>query len=275
MRMAVVGLLCLFAGGCTGEYIVTVPDSAGVAGKVAPVVVRLQRREFAAFVPPTKDACITFNLKDAPLKCARTDAKGYAAVAIDLPKTPGKYEMVLAYQDPKGDEAQGVAYLYVVSPERPVVVVDMDTLPTDTKSGQRLRDFTDQADIFYLTTKYSQDLTAAHRYLDIMGYPDAAVVGVSPPKWTMQGMPNSSRPSNVAYSTILATMKRTLPNLRYGMTSGAEMGKLFQQSGLDIMASGSAAGLGGAYQLNWNELRLPTTLPSESATSEPTTLPSE
>jgi hypothetical protein len=268
MRMVVLGLFCLFAGGCTGEYIVTAPDCAGLAGKVAPVVVRLQRREFAAFVPPTKDACITFNLKDAPLKCARTDAKGYAAVAVDLPKTPGKYEIVLAYQDPKGDEAEGVANLYVLSPERAVVVVDMDSLPTDTKSGQRLRDFTDQADIFYLTSKYAEDVKAAHKYLDIMGYPDAAIVPVTQPKMGMKPEPG-------AHSAILAMMKRTLPNLRYGMTSDAEMGKLFQQSGLDVMATGSAAGLSGAYQLNWNELRLPTTLPVEPATSEPTTLPSE
>ena len=75
--------LCLAAvlalvGGCSGEYLLTAPDVAALAGEPAPMVVRVQRREFWFHAPAQADAAVMFRLAGGRLQCAHTDKSGSA-----------------------------------------------------------------------------------------------------------------------------------------------------------------------------------------------------
>ena len=94
-------MTCLLAvgAGCSGEYILVAPDVAALPGGTAPVVLRLQRREFWFHAPPEEGAAVRYNLAGGAVRCARTDEAGYACVPVGVPSKPGRYRVGLHYQD--------------------------------------------------------------------------------------------------------------------------------------------------------------------------------
>ena len=234
MRRITLTLAVLMLGGCSGEYILTAPDVAALPGRDAPVVVRLQRREVWRYAPPQGSAAITFRLGEGTPKCARTDKDGYTATSIKTPSEPGRYEITLYHQDINGDEVTSHAAIYVFDPDKPVAVVDADSLPRSGKlagpASASLVRMQLSAQLIYVSRKYASRPARAHAMLDKYGYPDGPVVPYSGPKrwWKWRQSDTGA----------LDELQRRFPKLRWGITADADTAKAFAQAGLMVMFVG-------------------------------------
>ncbi len=233
-RMALV-LAALVVGGCGGEYILTAPDAAVLAGQDAPVVMRLQRREVWRYAPPQAGAAITFRLGEGPPQCARTDKAGYAALSIKAPSRPGRYDVALYHQDINGDSARGLAAIYVLDPDKPLAMVDMDSLPRNDKSaGQAAGALVRMqltAQVIYVTKKYAGRPARARELLIEHGYPDGPVVPYSRTRqwwrWRRRGG-----------SDAMEELLQRFPKLRWGVTTDDDAAEAFGNAGLKILLVG-------------------------------------
>lgn len=237
MRRTLLFLAAAMLGGCGGEYILTSPDVAVLAGKDAPVVVRLQRREVWRYAPPQNSAAVTFQLGERSPQCARTDEAGYAALSIKAPDKPGQYNVALYHQDINGDVARGKAVIYVLSPDKPIAVVDADSLPRDDKDvalavGALVR-LQLTAQVIYITKQYAGRPTRAREMISRYGYPDGPVVPFSGTwrwwKWRRSGV-----------SDAIEELHRRLPKLRWGITDDDNTAEAFSNAGLEVLITGKA-----------------------------------
>ncbi len=249
-------------GGCGGEFILTATDAVGLPGERAAVVVRLQRREFWLHAPPLSDAAITFRRPEGGLVAARTHKDGYSAVAVELPRRPGRYPLELHHQDTQGDTVSSRTELYVLAPDRPIVAVDLDSLPFGRGSAPRaaaaLRRIEERAQILYVTGHRSDPCSVVHQRLAKAGYPDAAVVSCARGRpW--QGPAVWGDEEGIA----LAALRQRLPLLRWGIAADDDSAELFQQAGLFVLAVKDASARRAAHVFfpTWSELRLPEASP--------------
>ena len=224
-------------GGCSGEYILTAPDAAVLAGQDAPVVVRLQRREVWRYAPPQTDAAVTFRLGEEPPQCARTDGAGYAALSIKASDRPGQYDVALYHQDINGDSVKGLAAIYVLATDRPIAVVDMDSLPRGDKEvahavGSLVR-MQLTAHVIYVTEKYAGRPTLAHELLARYGYPDGPVVPYSRARRWRQWRRSGG-------TDAMEELCRRFPKLRWGITADADAAEAFSNAGLKVLIAGKA-----------------------------------
>ena len=224
-------------GGCSGEYIFTAPDAAVLAGQDAPVVVRLQRREVWRYAPPQTGAAVTFRLGEGSPQCARTDGAGYAALSIKTPDRPGQYDVALYHQDINGDSAKGLATIYVLATDRPLAVVDMDSLPRSDKEvahavGSLVR-MQLTAHVIYVTEKYAGRPARAHELLARCGYPDGPVVSYSRARRWRQWRRSGG-------ADAMEELGRRFPKLRWGITADAAAAEAFGNAGLKILIVGKA-----------------------------------
>ena len=173
--------------GCGGKYVMTVPEQVAPAGGEARAVARLQRQEFAWYVPAVKETVLRFSVSNCPLRAAYTDKAGYAAVAVPVPQQAGLYTMTVAIQDTEGQEAQQQAPLYVIQKDSPLVAVDYNALPANLSEASpaavALRKIAADYQIIYLTNQPVEKHERIHRQLKAAQIPDGPVLlwgGLSP-----------------------------------------------------------------------------------------------
>ncbi len=255
MRRMTLTLAVLMLGGCSGEYILTAPDVATLSGQDAPVVVRLQRREVWRYAPPQGSAAIIFRLGEETPQCARTDKDGYTAVSIKTPAPLGRYEITLYHQDINGDEVTSHAAIYVFDPDKPVAVVDADSLPRSGKlTGQASAAIVRMqlsVQLIYVSHKYASQPARAHAMFDKYGYPNGPVVPYSGLKrwWKWRQSDTGA----------LDELQRRFPKLRWGVTADAATAKAFAQAGLDVMFVGKKEVADAERFDTWADVRVDST----------------
>ncbi|MHC4718090.1 MAG: hypothetical protein ACYS5V_14045 [Planctomycetota bacterium] len=226
-------------GGCGGGYILTAPDVPVLSGRDAPVVVRLQRREFWIHCPPVHRAPLTFRQGDGPLRCARTDKRGYAAVVLPAPASPGRYEVKLHLQDILGETVSGSAWIYVLSPDEPVVLVDMDSLPLDEQeaasAAEALKRVSAATEIIYLSALHGAKPALAHRLLEDMGCPNGPVLPWAPADPWYRRLPWRKRAPG-----MLAGLQERIPQLWAGISADPVARERLREAGLKALVVGSA-----------------------------------
>jgi len=261
-------VLAVLLGGCGGEYVLTAPDVLGLPGESAPAVIRLQRREFWFHAPPCRDAAIIFCLDQEQTQCARTDKAGYAAVGVMLPESPGRYRLSLHHQDTLGDTVSGQAWVYVLSPDRPVVAVEVDGLPAEgravAEAAAALERVAEQAELVYATQESAARPELARRFLHNAGYPDGPVLPcVLADPW-YSGWPGR-QPQEPG---MLEQLRQRVPAFRWAVTARVDTVEAFRRAGLEVILVGDgSAGVQGARSVaGWGELSLPATGPTSQST---------
>lgn len=259
MRRMSLFFVAALAGGCGGEFLLTGPDVVGLPGQIAPVVVRLQRREFWFYAPPVRDAPMTFRLGEDPLRCARTDKSGYAAISIELPASTGRHQLSLHHQDSTGEVVSGTVTAYVLAGDTPVVAVDFDSLPADGKAAAEaiaaLERIQAQAQLVYLTQRYPAPPRRPEAFLERAGYPRAAVLPCEKNRTWYRKLP-WRKPDE---PNMLALLRQRLPRLRWGVAANDDSAEMFQQGGLIVLgvADASAREASTEFFNSWAELKLP------------------
>ncbi len=249
----------------------TAPDVAALPGGTAPVVVRLQRREFWFHAPPERGAPVTFDLAGGAIRCAKTDKDGYAAMTVGVPYRPGRYRVLLRCQDDFGDTASGQAEFFVLHPDRPILAVDLDDLPSGGAEARAaaaaLERLGKQAQIVYLTERRAGNPTGAREFLASQGYPEAAVLPWDIPGWWRRRLWWKRQDGGGA----VASLRARLPNLTWGLTTGKTSAQAFSAGGLKPLVVGKArTGIAGAeYFPHWPDLTLTPSRPPATAPAAP------
>jgi len=181
--MRIIGIAALVAvmGGCSGQYIITIPDQVAPAGGRAAAVIRVQQYEFGALKRIIEDAPMRFSINGLAEKGAFTDELGYAPASVPVPDKPGKYELLVQMQNAMGDEASGKAPVYVWAKDSSIVAVDADSLPTSdsvalARARKALSKIAAGSHILYLTRHHPEDVYLVRAALSEGDYPDGPVL---------------------------------------------------------------------------------------------------
>lgn len=247
-------------GGCGGEYMLIGPDVAALPGQTAPVVVRLQRREFWFYWPPMEDAAITFRSDGGELRCARTDEDGYAAVGFPAPAGPGMVQVALHHQDELGYTVAGHVHVFALSPEEPMVAVDMDSLPAAGKKAASaagaLRRAGKEMQIVYFTQEWSAAPGRAHEFLEKTKCPFGAVI-----PWERKGRWYARNPFRRRRRCPVEALRERFPNLRWAVSADAASAERFDKAGLKVLVVGDAPARveSAEYFKSWSDLSLDST----------------
>ncbi|MFW5839020.1 MAG: hypothetical protein ACOCZE_00415 [Planctomycetota bacterium] len=262
IRTAAILCLAALAGGCGGDYILTAPDQLAPAGKEATVVTRLQRNDFFVLALPVEEAAMTYRAGDLPERGAYTDELGYAGTVIPAPEKPGLYDLRVAHLDVYGDLVEKKARLFVWPADKPLVAVDLDSLPWEI-SGQSdpaakaIAAVGDSAGVIYLTRQESDQHQRLHDWLAGQGYPAGPILLWQHKKWhIVQG---SWRIPKIVIEdkmvSRLPEVKKAFANLDYGITSSSVAAGGFAQAGLRPVIIGGAGHDGPALRrANWEAL---------------------
>ncbi|HUT59759.1 MAG TPA: hypothetical protein VNA25_18075, partial [Phycisphaerae bacterium] len=253
-----------FEGGCTGHYIVTVPDQVAPAGGEWAAVVRLQRSEIAIVALPVRGALMRLQIEDGLERGAYTDSIGYAGTPLPAPNTPGRYTLHVAHMDPEGDEVFKEVPAYVWDPTRPVIAVDMDSLPplwqgkATVAARKALWRLADGAGICYLTRQSVRHHPAVHRDLDRGGYPDGPVLMWQRKRWHIV-RESRWRVRIVVESRLVSQLpglRRMFPRLDAGITGSSLSAKAFSGAGMRVVVVGSAQATGPnvVRRSDWEDL---------------------
>ncbi len=242
-----VGVFLAALGGCSGEYILSVPDHVAPAGGEAPMVARLGRSEFWRLVMPAERAGIEFRVDGAAKRLAFTDEAGYASTLVPAPEAPGRYALTVRHQDTEGDvvEAEGVVFVWDAG--RPAVAVDLDALPTGEDAAparEALARLAGKANVLYMVRRSSSRQRGAHDLLAAGGYPDGPVMLWQRAGWQWGrgwlGLPTVVRASETA--SPLPLLRRMFPQLRIGICTSAGAADAFTRAGLRcLMPAGPEA----------------------------------
>lgn len=174
-------LLLTATAGCSGQYILTVPEQVGPSGGQAVVVARLQMQEFIGLNMAAKDVAVRYRVEDGPQRAGYTDKLGYAGALVPLPPKPGRYCVIVEHTDRDGREARRFIPIYAWDPQTPVVAVDLDSIPgpagTKGSSAATALDKIGQyANILYLTQKPLREHANLHGQLQTGGFPDGPIL---------------------------------------------------------------------------------------------------
>lgn len=173
LLMTLAGLLA----GCSGRYVLTVPDAAGPVGGVAPTTMRLQRYEVWPLKMPVDDASMRANLGET-LRAAYTNDDGYATVFLPLPQEVGRYPLSVDHQDRFGDEVRRDASVYALYPQVLTLAVEWEALEHRTAdAAAALRHLAGEGvQIVYLSPSKSADPEVAHEWLYRQGFPGGPIL---------------------------------------------------------------------------------------------------
>lgn len=267
-------ILCAWApAGCSGEYILTVPDQVVPAGGKANVVMRLERYEFASLRTSVEGAPIRFQVGKLLERCAYTDElgftgtltdEGYAGTDVPVPKKPGKYVLTVSLQDDAGDEAHAEAPVYVWGPDRPVTAVDLDSLPSadDDEAGDAkaaMARIAESSHVVYLTRDDVDDKADARAKLTTCGYPDGPVLTWRRSTIHFARVGPLRLPQFIHESRLVMHMKylrRRLPSLQTGVCTTENAAREFAKAGIRPVLVGDkdAEGLTVTRRTDWADL---------------------
>jgi hypothetical protein len=249
-RICVCLSLALAMGGCGGHHILTVGDQVAAAGGEAMPVIRLQRNDFFVVSVAVDQAAMRFQVADGKEVGAYTDKLGYAGTTVPVPDRPGRYTMTVTHMNKDtGDEYQAKALVYVWNPDRPVVAVDMDSLPglpigSPQQAARAIKRLADGANILYLTRQWTEGHPRAHPALATAGYPDGPVLTWQRQQWHVVREGKYSIPRVVIEDRMVSQLpeiRRWLPKTELGICDSAMAAKAFADAGLKVVMVGSAA----------------------------------
>ena len=213
------------------------------------MVVRLQRNDFFVLNFPVKGALIRFGIPDGSERAAYTDKLGYAGTTMTAPTKPGRYTVRIDHMDSEGQEVSGVAPLFVWDPARPVVAVDIDSLPSvvsEDAVGARgaLKRLTALANIVYLTREPIRKHYRMHCRLTVDGYPDGAVMRWTRQRWRIETQGRYKMPNVIVESRLisqLSEVRRTFPKLSVGICTSDLAAKAFADAQMHAVIIGDKA----------------------------------
>lgn len=173
-------LLFTMLAGCSGEYLVTLPDVVAAAGNEAVVVARVQRHEVFIVAPPVRDAVVVMWVDPDQHRAAHTDSRGYATVMLPVPDQIGRYEITLHHQDERGDEVTATGRCYVMDASKLTVAVDWEAIEDadDARAAAAALGPLQEAgvQIVYAAEDEAATPNEAHRWLTTHGLPDGPVL---------------------------------------------------------------------------------------------------
>jgi len=279
----------VFAAGCGGEYILTLPDQVAAVGGEITVVARLQRNDFFILDLPMQKAHLRFRIGDGQERVASTDKLGYAGIRLGLPDTPGRYELSVRHQDTDGDEAEVSVAAYVWDPQKPVIAVDMDPLPrrrpklspkrrgwwtglakytidmlprpvpADAVSARlAVGRLARRGNILYLTRRSAASRLQCRDELAEHGYPDGPVLMWRRQRWhIVTGRYNI--PRVVVESRLVSQigeLKKMFPRMWVGVSTSSLAAKAFVDAGMTAAVVGRANVKGDKVvrAASWKEL---------------------
>ena len=260
MHKVIWAALLLVAGGCSGNYILTVPDQLAPAGGEATAVIRVQRNEFAGYPKAVKDSAIRFQVDGNELRAAYTDKKGYAGAAVPVGNKLGKFYLHVQHLDRTGVDAEAWAPCYVWDPQEYLVAVDLDGLPTGASAkdaAAAVSRVAKSAHVVYFTHEDVDEHGELRRRLEQSGYPDGPVL-----KWQQEGWHVARTKLNVPYLVIeprlvstLSPLRKQFPNFTAGICTRPLAAKAFAQAGLKVTVVGNAkADPSAAHLNNWSRV---------------------
>jgi len=240
----------LGAGGCGGNYILTVPDQLASPGEAATVVVRLQRNDFFVLAPAIKRAAMRMRIADGPERDAFTDDLGYAAAAVLVPDKPGTYPLTVLHMDSWGDEIGAKASVHVWQADRPVVAVDLDCLPGLLIGGSQLAPRALQhvlagASVLYLTRSGASRHGRLRQGLARAGYPAGPILSWQRQYWhVVRDGRYYNMPRIVVENRLvsqLPDLRKMFPNMTTGVCDSALAAEAFAGAGMRVVFVGAWA----------------------------------
>ncbi len=242
-------LLSVMVGGCGGQYTLTGGDHLVVIGAETPVVVRLQRNDFFVLNFPAKGALIRFGIPDGSERAAYADKLGYAGTTMTAPTKPGRYTVRIDHMDSEGEELSGAVSLFVWDPARPVVAVDIDSLPTvisEDAVGARaaLKRVTALANIVYLTREPIREHYRLHCRLTLDGYPDGAIIRWTRQRWRIERRGRYKMPKVIVEGKLisqLSEVRKTFPKLSVGICASKLAAEAFADAQMHAVIIGDKA----------------------------------
>ena len=264
MRTAAVVLLVAALGGCSGKYILTIPDQVAPPGGHASAVLRLQQYEFGAIRRIIEDGPMRLSVAGLAEKGCFTDELGFSAASVPVPKEPGKYDLLVQMQNAQGHETSGTAPVYVWTRNSDIVAVDADSIDmSDTLQVARARKALSQiaadAHILYLTRRHAEDVHLVRAALTEAGYPDGPVLVWLRSYWHLVRTGRLSVPKIVTEANLvcdLARMRETFSGLKVGISASPAAIRAFAKAKMTPVVVGDAHvdGLRGLRRTSWSRL---------------------
>lgn len=262
-----VSLACtvLGTGGCGGYYIMTVPDQVSRSGGQVVPVARLQRNDFFILAVEVKKTPLVFRIDKGQERAAYTDNMGYAGVQLDVPHSPGKYNLNVLLQDFEGEVVQQNVPVFVFDPSEPVVAVELDCLPNEgslysDEVAAAMRSIARRANIIYLTRRDPSTQAAAHEWFKRAGLPDGPVLLWQRQRWHIVREGRFNLPRIVIESRLdsqLDSLKEVFPNFTTGICQSNLAGKAFREAGLTPIFVGKTPPLefrNSEMRTDWKDL---------------------
>jgi hypothetical protein len=245
-RAWVVLIVSAVITGCSGRYVLTVPDQVAPAGGTATAVVRLQRSEVGNWTPGVKGAPIRFRVAGGTLRATYSDKSGYAGAAVPMPAKPGQYEMNVDYQDRDGTEIATRVPAFAWDPSRKVVAVDLDCLPINRieefQAHAALTRLAAEANIIYLTRQEVPAHERLHERLRLAELPDGPILPWQREQWHVVHGPRDIPLIAVEPRLVsqLPELRKMFPNLKTGICDSELAAKAFAGAGLSVILVGQA-----------------------------------
>ncbi len=267
MRLFICGILCLaLVGGCGGYYTLTVPDQLAAAGGETVVIGHLARNDFFVLNLPVDEALLRFHPADARVQGAYTDAEGYAAVKLPAPQEPGRYTLEVSHSDYEGEEVSRDVPLFAWSKDKPVLAVDLDSLPGGLAPEKKqavaaLSEIFPKTNIIYMSRRDVNDYPAAHKQLKADGYPDGPIIAWERKRWRLKKV---TRWNFTYYRVVmedrmvspLDELREKFPGLKTGLSASRLAAKAFADAGLEslVLSRVNYSGEGVTQIKSWSQV---------------------
>ena len=258
-------VLAAVLGGCSGGYILTIPDQVAPTGGEATPVIRLRRNELARMKVPVRGALMQFRLAGGPLRGAYTDEIGYAGAVVPAPDLPGRYVLSVRPVDPReGDEVEGTADVFAWPADAKVLAVDLDCLPYPghddaPAAAAALRGLAPNGYVVYFSRDAIDLHDRLHEVLNLGGYPVGPIL-----LWQRERMHVVRRswrlPKIVVESRLVSQLEQlrtVFPGLSVGVCDTVLSAAAFSAAGVDcLFVSGpaTAEGVPPEKMRTWSQL---------------------
>jgi hypothetical protein len=246
MRAAIGVVLPAILVGCSDNYILTTPDTLATTASEAPVVVRLQRRDFFVLAMPSERSLMQLRVKGQPPRGAFTDDLGYAATTVPTPPEQGRHDLQVSHADRRGDEISRDARIYTWPADGNALAVDLDSLPLDLPevseiAAEALKAHAPGGRVAYFTRKGVDEHDWIHKRLRVRGFPDGPILLWQRQRWHV--VPGPWKLPRIKVETRLVSqldaVREQFPNLSVGIAGSRLSAKAFAEAGMKVIVIGS------------------------------------